>query len=183
VSDSDIASARDRPFPILVWLEKENDMKKTTVNGVMYLCPTYLVRAGDGWQVRMPDEPTLFFSDGVYGGAEESFAEALRARSLKGPISGLSYPLADRERKNKKRPTGIPGVFLCEKHPKGKNVAEYQLQIRVPGIPIRTLYVGTTNTWGDRYQEKLSEAKRLHQQLTLQLLQPDSTGGGSPMVK
>lgn len=139
-------------------------MKKTTVDGVVFLCPTYLVRAGDGWQVRMPGESTQFFSDGVYGGAKESFTEAMRVRALKGPITGLSYPLAECERKNKKRPTGIPGVFLCEKHPKGKNVAEYQLQIRVPGVPIRTIYVGTTNTWEENYQEKLAEAKRLHEQ-------------------
>jgi len=148
-------------------------MKKTTVNGVMFSCPTYLVRVKDGWQVRMPDEPTLLFSDGVYGGAEKSFEEALRVRSLKGPITGLSYPLAERERKHKKRPTGIPGVFLCEKFPKGKNVAEYQLQIRVPGIPIRTLYVGTTNTWENHYEEKLAEAKGLREQFVLQLLSPN----------
>jgi hypothetical protein len=148
-------------------------MKKTTVNGVMFSCPTYLVRASDGWQVRMPGEPTLFFSDGVYGGTEESFEEAMRVRSLKGPITGLSYPLAERERTNKKRPTGVPGVFLCEKYPKGKNVAEYQLQIRVPGIPIRTLYVGTTNTWENHYQDKLAEAKRLREQFVLQLLPPN----------
>ena len=121
----------------------------------------------------MPDEPTLLFSDGVYGGAEKSFEEALRVRSLKGPITGLSYPLAERERKHKKRPTGIPGVFLCEKFPKGKNVAEYQLQIRVPGIPIRTLYVGTTNTWENHYEEKLAEAKGLREQFVLQLLSPN----------
>lgn len=148
-------------------------MKKTTIDGVAFLCPTYLVRAGDGWQVRMPGEPTLFFSDGVYGGTAESFAEAMRVRSLKGPITGRSYPLAERERKNKKRPTGVPGVFLCEKYPKGKTITEYQLQIRVPGIPIRTLYVGTENTWENRYQEKLEEAKRIREQFVLQFLPPN----------
>lgn len=150
-------------------------MRKTTVDGKEFLCPEYLVRAGDGWQVRMPDEPTLFFSDGVYGSADKSFAEVTRVRSLKGPVTGLAYPLAEREKKNKKRITGIPGVFLCEKFPKGKNIIEYQLQIRVPGIPIRTIYVGTTNTWENRYQEKLAEAKRLREQFALQFLQPKAT--------
>lgn len=143
-------------------------MKKTTVNGVPYSCPTYLGRCGPGWQVRVPGAQTVLFSDNVYGGVKEAHQAALDYVSMQAGIGGQNYPMANSERDTKKRKTGVPGVFLCEKHPKGKNVAEYQLQIRVPGVPTRTIYIGTTNTWANRYQEKLAEAKQLRQVFVLQ---------------
>jgi hypothetical protein len=118
----------------------------------------------------MPGEPTKFFGDGPFWGVRESYLAAMRERAKRGPVTGQVYPLAECERKSKKRPTGTPGIFLCEKHPKGKNIIEYQLQIRVPGVPIRTLYVGTTDTWGARYAEKLKEAERLHKQFVNQIV-------------
>jgi len=138
-------------------------MKITTVEGKSYPCPTYLVRVGNGWQVRLPEQSSVWFRDGKYGGAKKAYKKALKFLQEKGPITGLDFPFASSERKTKKRPTGTPGVFLCEKYPKGKNITEFQLQIRVPGVPIRTLYVGTTNTWEDRYPAKLEEAKALRE--------------------
>jgi hypothetical protein len=102
-------------------------MKITVVDGIRYSCPTYLVRVKEGWQIRMPGEPTKFFGDGPFWGVRESYLAAMRERAKRGPVTGQVYPLAECERKSKKRPTGTPGICLCEKHPKGKSIIEYQL--------------------------------------------------------
>jgi len=43
-------------------------MRKKIVDGVSYECPMYLVRAGDGWQIRPPGLSTRYFADNLYGG-------------------------------------------------------------------------------------------------------------------
>lgn len=146
-------------------------MKEKVVDGTVFLCPTYVVRAKNGWQLRLPNVPTEFFSDTIYGDEKKSFVFTIKVLVLKDLPNGLYYPSASQERINKKRPTGIPGVFLLIKDVKGKIIQEYQLQIRVSGMPTRSLYIGTTNTWESLYEEKLTEAKQIREEMIIQLME------------
>jgi hypothetical protein len=130
----------------------------------------YVVRCRDGWQLRLPGEATRFFADGVHGGAERSHEAAIRARAEALPITSQSRPLAATERSGKRWPTGLPGVHLQRKHRRGKARAEVQLQVRVPGMPTRTIYVGTEATYEARLDAKLEIAAQVREQLQAELL-------------
>lgn len=139
-------------------------MRVKYVNGVEYNCPMYLVRAGAGWQVRVPGEQTVYFADSICGGTEMAFKSAVTALSAVAPITDMTRPLSELEAAKKQRPTGTPGVFLYEVARKGRAI-EFSLQIRVPGVPIRVLYVGTAATWEARIDAKLKQAKELRNQM------------------
>lgn len=142
-------------------------MRVKYVGGVAYNCPMYLVRAGAGWQVRVPSQQTVYFADSLCGGTEKAFKSAVKSLSAVAPITDLTRPLSEQETTKKQRPTGTPGVFLFEQVRKGRAV-EYQLQVRVPGVPIRVLYVGTAATWESRIEEKLERAKELRNQMAME---------------
>lgn len=139
-------------------------MRVKYVDGVGYQCPMYLVRAGAGWQVRVPGQQTVYFADSLCGGTEKAFKSAVKSLSAVAPITDLTRPLSEVEATTKQRPTGTPGVFLFEQVRKGRAV-EYQLQIRVPGMPIRVMYVGTAATWESKIDAKLEKAKELRNEM------------------
>jgi hypothetical protein len=145
-------------------------MRSTVVDGTSFACPMYVVRCGDGWQLRLPGEATRFFADGTHGGAERSHEAAIRARAEALPVTSQSRPLAAAERSGKRWPTGLPGVHLQRKHRRGKARAEVQLQVRVPGMPTRTIYVGTEATYEARLDAKLEIAAQVREQLQAELL-------------
>jgi hypothetical protein len=134
-------------------------MRKAVVDGVEFECPRYVVRVPGGWQVRMPQQPTVFFADSRYGGPAGSHDIAVKRRAACMPISPNSetrYALA--ERSDKKDPLGIPGVFLVHQPRRGKRAPQVELLVSVKGQPTRTIYVGTQATWEKRLPEKLQIA-------------------------
>ena len=127
-------------------------------------------RAGEthGWQVRYPDQPARFFSDGTTGGNVKSRA----AESLKSGTSYLSQCL-----KAMPRPAGRPthhsdgrliGVAVSKRKPAGRNVEEVFVRVTVsqPRRRTRVLYVGTSNTVTKaRIAEKLREGAQLRDRM------------------
>jgi len=147
-------------------------MRTKIVNDVSYECPMYLVRAGDGWQIRPPGDRTQYFSDALYGGVGSAYDAAFSMLSKKSPITGLVRPLAERERSNKMLPTGLAGVIRQDKPARGGRAPEVQLRVSVAKLPPRTVYVGTANTWEDRWDSKLADAKELRDRMVRDLTQP-----------
>lgn len=139
-------------------------MRFKTILGVEYPCPRFLVRAGKGWQVRIRGERSVYFSDGTHGGVTLSYQAAMR--SLEAHEIGVEAKLGlgTREVAQKQWPTGTPGIFLFKNVRMGRAV-EYQLQVRVPDMPIRVVYVGTERTWDSRMEEKLGLAKQIHRDM------------------
>ena len=134
-------------------------MKRTTVDGIEYECPMYLVRAGSGWQVRMPKEKTVYFADGIHGGAASSYAEALKYRLAAAPITNQKRTFPEAERQSKSTPTGTPGIYLVEHRRRGRSVPEYRLEVRVSRLPARTIYISSGSLDQVRYEQKLEMAK------------------------
>ena len=62
------------------------------------------------------------------------------------------------ERKDKKLPTGVPGIFVNVFHRRDR-IALYRLQFNAIG-KLHTVYVGTINTWKSRYNDKLELARK-----------------------
>lgn len=133
-------------------------MKTTIVQGVEFECPMYLVRAGAGWQVRVPGEPTRFFSDGVNGSTLKAFEAALSYRRSLMPITAQHRVLPGQEKASKLHPTGEPGVFLNKKWKRDRKVPEYAFSVTRPGKPRTTVYIGTERTWEQNYDAKLEVA-------------------------
>ena len=125
-------------------------MRLKIINGKRYDCPKYLVRVIDGWQVRLPNIATLLFSDGVHGSTQKAFNQAKRYLE--------PHEVGQVERKDKKRPTGVPGIMLNSGIRPGHNIEEYRFQLSIPGVGLRTVYIGTTNTWEAKYEDKLAYA-------------------------
>lgn len=143
-------------------------MKKTKfVNGIEYPYPMYLVRAGSGWQVRVPSFATRYFADLSYGGTCAAHAQAMQYLRDRFGVQYQSRPYASKEHRSKLTPTGEPGVFLLRKCRKGR-ATEYQLQVRVPNMPIKTLYVGTSSTWEARFKLRLDCAKEIRRKFVFE---------------
>lgn len=119
----------------------------------------YLVRAGAGWQVRMPQEKTVYFADGVHGGVASSYREALNHRLKAAPITNQKRVFADTEREGKTTATGTPGIYLVEKIKPGRTVPEFRLEVRVARLPVRTIYISSGSLDQVRYEQKLEIAK------------------------
>lgn len=136
-------------------------MRKSIVDGVSFDCPRYVVRVPGGWQVRLPEKQTVFFGDKKYNSATASHCAAVDFRAKAKPISSLEdgsrYALV--ERRGKREPVGIPGVFLVRHPRRGKRAPQVELLVSVKGQPTRTIYVGTQRTWEDRLAQKLEIAQ------------------------
>lgn len=139
-------------------------MKFKVVGGIEYPCPRFLVRAGQGWQVRIPGERSVYFADGTHGGATSAYQAAMRSLESREISVEAKLGLGSREFIHKQWPTGTPGIFLF-KHVRQGRAVEYQLQVRVPDMPIRVVYVGTDRTWESRMEEKMGVAKQLHRDM------------------
>lgn len=137
-------------------MKKVEKMRVKIIDGKRYDCPKYLVRVINGWQVRLPGKKTLLFSDGVCGSTKKSFNQAKKYLEAQDP------PIV--ERKDKKMPTGVPGIVLNISPRKDRNIEDYRLQFRAHGS-LKTVYVGTSNTWEDRYDDKLAVAARRKSEL------------------
>lgn len=135
------------------------ELKRKTVDGVVYDCPMYLVRAGSGWQVRMPGQKTCYFSDSVYGGVAGAYLAALKHRHALAPITAQSRPLAETETQQKLRPTGVPGIFLVETIKRGRTRPQFSLQVRMGEFPIRTFYVSSGVLDTTRLDSKMNLAR------------------------
>ncbi len=135
-------------------------MHSYVIDGVVYTCPMYVVRAGPAWQVRMPGTKSAYFADSVFGSIERSHEVALNARESAAPVTRLQRPLAERERAGKTIPTGIPGVIFCVKHRAGKR-REHQLRVQMPDRSFRTIYVGTDATWQKNFEKKIELARAI----------------------
>jgi hypothetical protein len=143
-------------------------MRIAVVNDVEFKCPRYVVRVPNGWQVRMPGKQTVFIGDGRWGGPSGSHAQAVALRISQMPIlAGEIYLYASTERKDKKEPLGIPGVFLVHAPRRGKRAPEVQLLVAVKGQPTRTIYVGTPRTWESRLSDKLEVARAVRMEKIL----------------
>ena len=147
-------------------------MRKKIVDGVSYECPMYLVRAGDGWQIRPPGVRTQYFADALYGGIGPAYNAAFIELWTKDPITGQVRALAERERSNKMSPTGFPGVFRQDKPPRSGKGPEVQLRVSVVQLPARTVYVGTANTGEGRWDGKFAEAGELRDRMVQELTRP-----------
>ena len=148
-------------------------MKQVQIDDVVYVCAMYVVRAGDGWQVRIPGLPTRYFADGLHGGHEAAYLAAVEYRRSLAPITSQSRSLRTREQKSKLRPTGEPGVFLqvsVRRRVSGSLRKEYRLVVKVPGLPCRTRYLGVESNWEDRLEERLSEARQMRADMTRGLI-------------
>lgn len=132
----------------------------------------FVVRAGPGWQVRSPAHPSRYFADSLWGGTQKAFSQAVNYRESLSPVTAQSRPLAEKERVSKLRPTGIPGVFLAVS--RRRKTLEYQLHVRVGGLPTRSIYVGTSATWEGRLDAKLLVAAEARDELTKRVRQPVS---------
>ncbi len=139
-------------------------MKVKLVGRVEYPCPRFLVRSGQGWQVRIPGERSVYFADGIHGGVSLSHQAAIRSLQAREISVEARLGLGTREFAHKQWPTGTPGIFLF-KHVRPGRAVEYQLQVRVPSVPIRVVYVGTERTWESRMEEKMGIAKQLHRDM------------------
>lgn len=139
-------------------------MKSKLVGGVQYLCPRFLVRAGQGWQVRIPGERTVYLADSVHGGVTLAYQAAMRTLEAREISIETKLGLGTREFPQKQFHTGTPGIYMF-KHVRPGRAVEYQLQVRVPGVPIRVVYVGTERTWESRLEEKMGLAKQLHRDM------------------
>lgn len=140
-------------------------MRTTVVDGIEFACPRYVVRVTAGWQVRLPGEPTVFLADSRFGGPGGSHQAAVDMRVARIPMSEeIDGKFAHSERRGKKLPVGIPGVFLVHQPKRGKRAPSMYLHIATKGQPTRTLYVGTLVTWEARLAEKLEVAKAIRAQ-------------------
>lgn len=139
-------------------------MKTTVIEGVEFQCPMYLVRAGAGWQVRVPGEPTRFFSDGLHGSTENAFKAALSHRRNLMPITSQQRVLPSQEKASKLYPTGEPGVFLNKKWKRDRKAPEYAFSVTRPGSSRATVYIGTEKTWEQNYEAKLAVAIDIRRQ-------------------
>jgi len=90
---------------------------------------------------------------------------------VKKASKGLKLPprFARAEIATKKTRTGIPGVSL-RKSERGNRIMQYSFAIAVPGLPVRTLYIGTENTAPARYAEKQKEAARIRAAMIRKLM-------------
>lgn len=139
-------------------------MKKTVVNGVDYVCPRYVVRVPNGWQTRLPGEASLFFGDVKHGGVSGSHAAAVDWRVQRLPITTEEKARCfENERPQKKHKLGVPGIYLTEKTRKN-SIPQYELHVVVKGEPVRSIYVGTQNTWESRLPAKLDLAIQIRQE-------------------
>lgn len=143
-------------------------MKIAIVDGAKFNCPMYLVRAGTGWQVRVPDQQSRFFSDGIHGSTAKAFHEAMAYRKKLLPITEQCRVLPGQEKANKLHPTGEPGVFLNKKMKRDQPMPEYAFSITRPGLPRTTVYIGTESTWEQNYDAKLIIAINLRRQAIAQ---------------
>lgn len=149
-------------------------LKTIQIDDIVYVCAMYVVRAGDGWQVRMPRQKTVYFADGVHGGHEPAYLAAVAHRTSVAPITEQKRPLRRDEQKNKLRPTGVPGIFLSVKWrgPKAREAnqdKQYYFRITGPG-KLRTLYIGTESTWEMNYSSRLAKAVSIREEFTTGLL-------------
>lgn len=143
-------------------------MKLTIVDDAKFNSPMYLVRAGAGWQVRVPDQQSRFFSDGIHGSTEKAFKAAMAYRRELLPITEQCRVLPNQERANKLYPTGEPGVFLNKKMKRDRPRPEYAFSITRPGLPRTTVYIGTESTWEQNYDAKLAIAINMRRQAIAQ---------------
>lgn len=140
-------------------------MKTVQIDEVVYVCAMYVVRVIDGWQVRLPGQPTKFFGDGPHRGHEPAYLAAVEWRRSAMPITGQTRSLRAEENRQKKALTGQPGVFLTTSYGRKKALKGYSFQVRVPGYPVKTIYIGTLNTWQAKYEERLAKAITLARKL------------------
>lgn len=145
-------------------------MRETVVGEFVFECPMYVVRAGDGWQVRMPGEKTVFFADLKCGGVEASHAKALAYRREKLLITDQQRPLLGKETEGKKHKVGVAGVFLQTTQKKDRKVLEYHFAVRKRDGGTSTVYIGTERTWQQNYDRKLIRAIEIREQITEKLL-------------
>lgn len=74
-------------------------------------------------------------------------------------------PLAKVERSHKRFKTGTPGIILSVLFRKKVDYGEYRFRIVIPNRPIRTVYIGTTNTWEMNYKRKLRYAEEIYDEM------------------
>jgi hypothetical protein len=151
-------------------------MRTVMVDGIEYPCPRYLVRAKCAWQVRIHGDPIKAYADRQHGGNKVRRAYHAALGHLIARLNELGRELVidatyrAREQANKQRPTGIAGVYLIHKRARGRRKAEVELQVRLAGMPARTLYVGSASTWQRRLDAKLEQAKRIRDGMRAQRL-------------
>lgn len=118
-----------------------------------------------GWQVRPPNEESLFFPDGNPrdpARALERAVEHLISRGLQ-PRNRRVLPSA--ERGYKQNSTGVVGVYLQRRQRmrKGREVVSYSFLVPRPDKsgPCKTIYIGSESTWRASYEIKLSLAREI----------------------
>lgn len=154
-------------------------MKIKQIGNQSFACPMYLVRAGAGWQVRVPQQESRFFSDSICGGIQEAFQMALAYRRQLLPITNQVRVLKSQEIPAKKHPTGSPGIFLATKRRKDRPSLEYAFVVTYPSAtkPRSTVYIGSEKTWQRNYDAKLAKAIELRQCATNTLLMDNQALG------
>lgn len=145
-------------------------MRVTIINGRQYKCPLYLVRAGEGWQVRVPGEVSKYFADGQCGGTNKAYMAAMDYRRELRPITNQTRAVRNKETSNKLYPTGQAGVFFQAKNRPDRGKVEYCFQISAPGQPRATVYIGTDKTWQQNYDAKLEQAISMRQESIAQFI-------------
>jgi len=145
-------------------------MREKIIDGVAYECPMYVVRAADGWQVRMPGEKTVFFADLKCGGVKEAHAKAVAYRRDQLLITDQCRPLLGREIAGKKHKVGVAGIFLQTKQKKDRRTLEYHFAVKNIEGGTSTIYIGTESTWQRNYDRKLQRAKELREKVVEKLI-------------
>lgn len=146
------------------------------VADVEFACPRHLLRLSKGWQIRPPKQPSRYFGDEKYGSTCAAFSAAEQALKACLPTAPTRV-FRSVEGTHKHRLTGTPGVYLCGSTRPGRT-PEFRLHVRVPGHPIRVIYVGTDVTFERNYPRKLQQAVALRQ--TLLQHDPRSTSPHTP---
>jgi hypothetical protein len=118
-----------------------------------------------GWQVRPPNQESLFFSDGNPRDPAKALELALEYLVSRGFQPRTRRPLPRTERGYKQNNTGVVGVYLQRRQRirKGREVVSYSFLIPRPDRsgPSKTIYIGSESTWRASYEVKLSKAREV----------------------
>lgn len=131
-----------------------------------FLAPPYMARTDSerlrihAWQARLPGRPIKWFSDGHPRDPIAAYV-ACRTYLAEQRAPEVAQHIRTRERRDKRESTGVAGIRIKRLPAKYGRSSLVFLSIHNPSQPKRSknLYVGTANTWRERYEEKLAEAK------------------------
>lgn len=136
-----------------------------------FSAPMHVVRldslASDlhGWQVRPPNEESLFFPDGNPRDPAAALARAVEHLVSRGLQPRTRRPLPSSERDYKQNSTGVVGVYLQRRQRvrKGRMTVSYSFLVPRPDRsgPSRSIYIGSESTWQQNYEHKLSLAREV----------------------